>query len=142
MKTSAKGIALIKQSEGFRAQAYKCPAGVWTIGYGTTAGVTPGMVVTEATATEMLTKHVSGIETQLNGLNLRLRQSQFDALVDFIYNLGFGAFLHSTLLSMIRVNPDSINIPVEFRKWKNSGGKPLAGLITRREAEIRLYQSN
>jgi lysozyme len=140
MKTSTKGIALIKQSEGFRAEAYKCPAGVWTIGYGTTAGVTPGMVVTEAQATQMLTKHVTGIETRLNGLNLRLRQNQFDALVDFIYNLGFTAFLNSTLLSMIKVNPDSSNIPVEFRRWKNSGGKPLSGLITRREAEIRLYQ--
>lgn len=84
MKISQKGIALIKQSEGFRAQAYKCPAGVLTIGYGATAGVTPEMAVTEAQATEMLVKHVAGIESRLNGLNLRLRQPQFDALVDFI----------------------------------------------------------
>lgn len=141
MKTSAKGIALIKQSEGFRAKAYKCPAGVLTIGYGTTAGVTPEMVVTEAEATALMTKHVSGIEKQLNGLYLRLRQSQFDALVDFIYNLGFGKFLNSSLLDMIRVNPDSSNIPTEFRKWKNVKGLPNDGLIFRREAEIRLYQS-
>ena len=141
MKTSAKGIALIKQSEGFRAQAYKCPAGVWTIGYGTTAGVTPGMVVTEATATEMLVNHVSGIETQLNGLGLRLRENQFDALVDFIYNLGFGAFQSSGLLAMIKVNSDNSNIPTEFRKWRIAAGKPSQGLVNRREAEIRLYFS-
>lgn len=141
MKTSAKGIALIMQSEGFRAKAYKCPAGVWTIGYGTTAGVKPGMVVTEAEATAMLTKHVAGIEAQLNGLNLRLRQCQFDALVDFIYNLGFGAFSRSGLLAMIRVNPDNSNIPTEFRKWKNVSAQPNRGLIFRREAELRLYQS-
>ena len=141
MKTSAKGITLIKQSEGFRAKAYKCPAGVWTIGYGTTAGVIPGMVVTEAEANALMMKHVSGIEKQLNGLSLRLRQTQYDALIDFIYNLGFGNFLGSGLLRMIKVNPDSSNIPTEFRKWKNSGGSPSKGLIFRREAEIRLYNS-
>jgi len=141
MKTSAKGIALIKQSEGFRAQAYKCPAGVWTIGYGTTAGVTPGMVVTEAEASRLLVEHVAGIESQLNGQKLKLRQPQFDALIDFIYNLGFGAFLRSGLLAMVRVNPENSNIPTEFRKWKIAGGKPSTGLINRREAEIRLYFS-
>lgn len=141
MKTSAKGIALIKQSEGFRAEAYKCPAGVWTIGYGTTVPTGREMVVTEAEAAEMLKNHVAGIEAQLNGLKLRLRQPQFDALVDFIYNLGFGAFQRSGLLAMIRVNPDSVNVPTEFRKWKIASGKPSPGLINRREAEIRLYQS-
>jgi lysozyme len=141
MKTSEKGIQLIKSSEGFRAEAYKCPAGVLTIGYGTTKGISAGMVVTEDEATALLQEHVSGIEDQLNGLGLRLRQCQFDALVDFIYNLGFGALQRSGLLAMIRVNPDYINIPTEFRKWKIVSGKPSRGLISRREAEIRLYQS-
>ena len=141
MKTSAKGLALIRQSEGFRSKPYRCQAGVLTIGYGTTAGVTPGMVVTESEATELLKKHVEGIERQLNGLNLKLRQPQFDALIDFIYNLGFGNFTNSGLLRMIRVNPDSSNIPTEFRKWRNVSGLPNKGLIFRREAEVRLYQS-
>jgi lysozyme len=141
MKTSAKGIELIKKSEGFRAEAYKCPAGVLTIGYGTTAGVTPGMVVTEAEASGLLMKRIADIEHELYGLNLKIRQPQYDALVDFIYNVGLGAFLRSGLLVMIRVNPDSPNIPTEFRKWKFVSGNTSQGLINRREAEIRLYQS-
>jgi lysozyme len=141
MKTSTKGIALIKQSEGFRAVAYKCPAGVLTIGYGTTSGVTPNMKVTQTEAEQLLQKHLGMIENQLNGLNLRLRQNQFDALIDFIYNLGFGAFSRSGLLAMIRVAPDNSNIPTEFRKWRNVSGLPNKGLIFRREAEARLYMS-
>jgi len=99
------------------------------------------MRISEPQAQQMLVSHLASIEGQLNQLNLRLRQNQFDALVDFIYNVGFGAFKNSGLLRMIRVNPDSTNIPVEFRKWKFANGKPLPGLIDRREAEIRLYQS-
>lgn len=141
MKTSAKGIALIKQSESFRAQAYQCQAGVWTIGYGSTQGVCQGMVISEPDATRRLEMDVQMIEMQLTRLGLRLRQNQFDALVDFIYNLGIGAFLRSGLLQMIRVNPDNSNIATEFRKWRIAAGKPSQGLVNRREAEIRLYQS-
>lgn len=139
MKTSQLGIELIKQSEGFKPESYICPAGVVTIGYGTTKGVKPGMKVTEAEATALMMRDVSEIETNLNRLNLRLRQHQFDALVDFCYNLGFGRFLSSNLLKMVSVNPDSPNIPTEFRKWRIANGRPMAGLISRREAEIRLY---
>ena len=132
---------LIEKSEGFRAEAYYCPAGVLTIGYGSTQGVTPGMVVTREEATEMLQEHISGIEDQLNNMGWDLNQNQFDALVDFIYNVGWGHFVSSGLCRMIEVNPNSANIPTEFRKWKLVAGHENNGLIFRREAEIRLYQS-
>jgi lysozyme len=141
MKTSQQGIDLIKLAEGFRAKAYQCSAGVWTVGYGTTRGVTSKTVVTEAEASSLLMQHVAGIEAQLNDLGLNLRQCQFDAIVDFVYNVGFGAFSRSGLLAMVKVNPDSSNIPTEFRKWRLAGGAPNKGLISRREMEIRLYQA-
>ena len=86
MKTSPKGIALIKEFEGLRLKAYKCPGGVWTIGYGHTAGVKSGMVITEAQAEEYLKADLIVFERYLNGLGLALNQNQFDALVSFIYN--------------------------------------------------------
>lgn len=141
MQTSAKGIELIKVMEGFRARAYYCPAGKLTIGYGTTEGVTPGMVVSIEGAEVLLKRHLRTIETLLNSLGLRINQNQFDALIDFIYNLGFGNFSRSTLLKLIKMNPNAPTIPNEFRKWRLANGKPLPGLSKRREAEIALYTS-
>lgn len=141
MQTSSTGIELIKLNEGFRGAAYTCPAGKLTIGYGTTHGVKPGMTVTEQQAEMMLKKHLIGIENQLNSLGLRINQNQFDALVDFIYNVGWGNFIQSTLLRLIKANPQNPNIANEFRKWRLGGGVVLPGLVRRREAEIKLYNS-
>ena len=141
MKTSEAGLLLIESFESFRAEAYLCPAGVLTIGYGTTQGVEPGMVVTEQEAEEMLRNHVEGIENTLNGLSIDLSQNQFDALVCFIYNVGIGHFLSSGLLRTIKTDPNSAEVASEFRKWRLVGGQQSNGLIRRREAEINLYQS-
>ena len=142
MKTSPKGIALIKEFEGLRLKAYKCPGGVWTIGYGHTAGVKPGMVITEAQAEEYLKADLIAFERYLNGLGLALNQNQFDALVSFIYNVGTGNFSSSTLLRKVRANPQDNSIMDEFLRWVYSKGRVLPGLQRRRLAEMKLYFSN
>ena len=142
MKTSPKGIALIKEFEGLRLKAYKCPGGVWTIGYGHTAGVKPGMVITEAQAEEYLKANLIAFERYLNGLGLALNQNQFDALISFIYNVGTGNFSNSTLLRKVRANPQDNSIMDEFLRWVYSKGRVLPGLQRRRLAEMKLYFSN
>jgi len=141
MKASGKCIELIKRHEGFKAKAYKCPAGVWTVGFGSTVGVTEGMVVTEEQAVEMLRKHLATVERDLNNLKLAINQNQFDALVCFIYNIGFGAFLKSGILRSIRATPNSPVIQALFSEWVNGGGKRLPGLVRRRTDETTLYFS-
>ena len=142
MKTSPKGIALIKEFEGLRLKAYKCPGGVWTIGYGHTAGVKSGMVISEAQAEEYLKADLIAYERYLNGLGLALNQNQFDALVSFIYNVGTGNFSSSTLLRKVRANPQDNSIMDEFLRWVYSKGRVLPGLQRRRLAEMKLYFSN
>ena len=142
MKTSSKGIALIKEFEGLRLKAYKCPGGVWTIGYGHTAGVKPGMVISEAQAEEYLKADLIAFEKYLNGLGLALDQNQFDALISFIYNVGTGNFSSSTLLRKVKANPQDNSIMDEFLRWVYSKGRVLPGLQRRRLAEMKLYFSN
>ena len=142
MKTSPKGIALIKEFEGLRLKAYLCPGGVWTIGYGHTAGVKPGMVITKAQAEEYLKADLIAFERYLNGLGLALNQNQFDALISFIYNVGTGNFSSSTLLRKVRANPQDNSIVDEFLRWVYSKGRVLPGLQRRRLAEMKLYFSN
>ena len=142
MNTSPKGIALIKEFEGLRLKAYQCPGGVWTIGYGHTAGVKPGIVITKAQAEEYLKADLIAFERYLNGLGLALNQNQFDALISFIYNVGTGNFSSSTLLRKVRVNPQENSIMDEFLRWVYSKGRVLPGLQRRRLAEMKLYFSN
>ena len=142
MNTSPKGIALIIEFEGLRLKAYQCPGGVWTIGYGHTAGVKPGMVITEAQAEEYLKANLIAFERYLNGLGLALNQNQFDALISFIYNVGTGHFSNSTLLRKVRANPQDNSIVDEFLRWVYSKGRVLPGLQRRRLAEMKLYFSN
>ena len=142
MKTSPKGIALIKEFEGLRLKAYQCPGGVWTIGYGHTAGVKPGIVISEAQAEEYLKADLIAFERYLNGLGLALNQNQFDALISFIYNVGTGNFSNSTLLRKVRANPQENSIMDEFLRWVYSKGRVLPGLQRRRLAEMKLYFSN
>ena len=142
MKTSPKGIALIKEFEGLRLKAYKCPGGVWTIGYGHTAGVKPGMVISEAQAEEYLMADLIASEKYLNSLGLAINQNQFDALISFIYNVGTGNFSSSTLLRKVKANPLDNSIMDEFLRWVYSKSRVLPGLQRRRLAEMKLYFSN
>ena len=142
MKTSERGIELIKKFENFRSESYKCPAGVWTIGYGHTGKVKQGDKVTEDQATRLLEQDVEIAEKIVATLVKKpLRQQQFDALVSFVYNLGSGNFAGSTLLKKVNHNPNDLTIKNEFQRWIYSKGKPLPGLVARRQDESNLYFS-
>lgn len=142
MKIGENGINMIKSFEGFKPEAYLCPANVLTIGYGHTKNVKVGQRVTEAQATELLKSDLAHAENVVNSYNLRLTNNQFDALVSFVFNCGEGNFAKSTLLKMIKVNPNSNNIRLEFLKWNKGGGRVLLGLTRRRKAEADLYFKN
>jgi lysozyme len=139
MKTNQAGINLIKQMEGCRLQAYVCPAGKLTIGYGHTLGVYQGMRITEHIADELLRQDLAEFENQLNSLHLPITENQFAALISFIYNLGFGRFLSSTLKAKVSNDPMDPSIRHEFLKWTKAGGKELQGLLIRRNLEANLY---
>lgn len=144
MRTSDNGIELLKRFEGYREQAYRCPAGVWTIGYGHTGGVYEGQVCTREQAERWLREDLKNAENAVNALepSRPLRQNEFDALVSFVYNLGAGNFSGSTLRRKVLANPDNPSIRDEFGKWIYADGRIQPGLVTRREAEADLYFSD
>lgn len=139
MKTSDKGIKLITAHEGLRLEAYKCPAGVYTIGYGHTRTARPGMVITRHRAEELLKDDLVTAENAVNNQNLKLNQNQFDALVSFVFNVGSGNFRTSTLLRKVKANVDDPSIADEFMRWNKANGRVLFGLVRRREEESNLY---
>lgn len=125
--------------EGFRPIAYKCPAGVWTIGYGTTKGVRKGMRVSQDEAYKLLKDDARLLERQIESLGIPFSQNQFDAVGLFCYNIGFAAFKSSTLFKVIKNNRYDEKIESLWKQWKYSKGKVLKGLVVRREAECTLY---
>lgn len=141
MKSSEKAYSLIRQFEGLLLSAYKCPAGVWTIGYGHTSGVVPGMVIMKEQADEFLMRDIETTENIVRVECPGLRQCQFDALVSFVFNVGGGNFRKSTLLKKIKANQDDNSIMDEFLRWVYAKGIVLTGLQKRRLAEIKLYFS-
>ena len=141
MKASEKAYSLIRQFEGLRLKAYRCPAGVWTFGYGHTSGVVSGMVITKEQAEEFLSRDIATTENIVDAECMNLRQCQFDALVSFVFNVGGGNFRKSTLLKKIKANPDDNSIMDEFLRWVYAKGVVLPGLQKRRLAEMRLYFS-
>jgi lysozyme len=145
-KTGKAGIDMIKSFEGFRAAPYKCSAGVPTIGYGAT--FYPGgkkvtmtdAAITEEQAVELLANMLVSFEKYVDSYCVdTITQNQFDALVSFAYNLGPANLKSSTLLKKVNANPNDESIRLEFMKWVKAGGKTLAGLVRRREAEANLY---
>ena len=142
MKISDNGIELIKKHEGLRLEAYLCPAGKPTIGYGHTKDVKLGDVITEEEAEQLLREDLIVVENEINKHNLDINQNQFDALVSFVYNVGVGNFRTSTLLKKIKTDPNDKTIANEFKRWVYSNGKKLPGLVKRREEEAKLYFLN
>jgi lysozyme len=145
MKMSAEGLATVKEFEGLRLKAYKCPAAVWTIGYGHTSSagapsVTSDLEITKDEAEEILKRDMGQYEDGVRKyVKVNLNQGQFDALVDFAYNAGVGALAKSTLLK--KVNAEKFDeVPAEFMKWTKGGGKELPGLVRRRRAEVKLWR--
>lgn len=142
MKTSQKGIDLIKSFEGLELKAYKDSVGIWTWGYGSTGPhVTPDKVGTKEEAEQLLKKDLERFEKGVSDLvKVPLSQNQYDSLVSFSFNLGLSNLKSSTLLKKLNAS-DYIGASKEFERWNRAGGKVLAGLTRRRIAERDLFLS-
>ena len=147
MFISKQGIDLIKQFEGCKLKAYLCPAGVWTIGYGHTKGVYPGMVITQDLAEKFLIDDIWNFEREVESLvHVPITQGQFDALVSFAFNVGSDidddeiaeGLGDSTLLKHLNQRRYS-EAADEFLKWNRSRGRVVRGLTLRRSAERTLF---
>ncbi len=139
MKAGPAAVDLVAEMEGFRAQAYLCPAGVWTIGYGHTADVVKNMVISKATARQLLESDLQQAASAVRAaVSVKLSQNQFDALVSFVFNVGAGAFGESTLLGLLNKG-DFSGAAEQFRRWNKSGKVVLPGLVRRRAAERELF---
>lgn len=137
-KIGQAGLALIKQYEGCRLAAYRCAAGVWTIGYGHTAGVHSGMTITQAQADAYLQQDIAKFEGYVNNpayvpIIANLNQNQFDALVSFAFNLGAGN------LRKLCKGRTAAQIARAMPSYNKAAGKVLAGLTRRRKAEQALF---
>ena len=146
MTPSQNCFRVVKMFEGCRLTAYRCPAGIPTIGYGATRypsgqPVKMGETITQQRADLMLEWHLKefGGDVKMQLINTLVNQNQFDALVSFAYNCGIGALAKSTLMKKVRNNPNDESIRAEFAKWNKAGGKELAGLTRRRKVEADLY---
>lgn len=146
MRISQKCENKLKEYESLQLNAYVCPAGVLTIGWGHTGMVDGkkielGMTITKAKAQELFEQDVATVEKPLANEPFanRLSQGQWDALVSFIYNVGWGNYKKSTLRKRINEDINHADIPNQFRRWNKANGKVLAGLVKRREWEIEQY---
>lgn len=138
-------VDLVKQFEGLRTSAYKDSAGVWTIGYGTTArakvGIEPlpGMTITEAEAEYYLQKGLEKFSTEIAGLfTLPVNENEFGAFVSLAYNIGTTAFKRSSALRKFNAG-DKAGAAKAILLWNKAGGVVLKGLVRRREAERKLF---
>ena len=149
MKSSDKLLELIKESEGFSSTPYLCPAKIPTIGYGSTrypdsrkVSLSDNPITKEEATTYLRFDVVDAEKLVTKSVTVPLTQGQFDALVDFVYNLGPGAFLGSTLLKVLN-NGDYSTASNEFLKWNKARVdgilKELPGLTKRRKAEQQLF---
>ena len=139
MKTSSKGVSLIKSFEGCRLKAYKCPAGVWTIGYGHTAGVKSGDTITQEQADDYLRNDLEKYEKAVLNYDgiYHFNQNQFDALVSFTYNCGAGNLKNLTQSGKRTLAQISTKLPL----YNKAGGVVLRGLQRRRAAEKELFDT-
>jgi lysozyme len=138
---SKNGLAITEQFEGCRLVAYQDQVGVWTIGYGHTgSGVASGLTITQDQAVDLLTSDVAAAAAYVNAaVAVELQQDEFDALVDFVFNLGRGAFAGSTLLKDLNAGQFDA-AAAQFELWDHAGGQVVAGLLRRRQAEVALFQ--
>lgn len=147
MRINEQGINILHHFEGCRLEAYKCPAGVWTIGWGNTfyengEKVKAGEKITQQRADELFLFILNNFSNQVRAsLKQPIGTNRFNALLSFAYNVGIGNLRRSTLLKKVNINPTDETIRDEFMKWTRAGGKVLNGLIRRRKAEADLYFS-
>lgn len=137
---SEAALACIRVHEGLRLEAYRCPAGIWTIGYGHTRGVKSGDKITVEQAERYLLLDASEAELSVNRLAaVPLMQNQLDALVSFVFNLGFNKVADATLFKKLNAN-DYKGAAKEFDRWVYSSGKQLNGLVLRRADERKMFE--
>lgn len=145
-QASEEFYRLLKLFEGCKLEAYRCPANVVTIGWGSVLDskgnpIYMGAKITQADADLLLKNEV---ERKAKFLNKELgktevTQNQFDALLSFQYNCGNAALSGSTLFRKVKANPNDSTIVSEFAKWNKAGGKEIKGLTIRRATESKLY---
>ena len=139
MNLGYNGTKILKFFEGCKLTAYQDSVGVWTIGYGHTKGVYAGMSITQEEAEQMLLTELEEYEGYVEKyVTVPLTQNQFDALVVWVYNLGPTNFRNSTLLKELN-SGNYTAAGKEITRWNKAGGKVLAGLVKRREAEALLF---
>lgn len=138
---SQNGLNMTEGFEGLRLTSYQDSVGVWTIGYGHTSGVGPNQTCTQEQANEWLAEDVQGAAYVVNKVvTVPLNQNQFDALVDFVFNLGSGNFQSSTLLKLLN-SGDYAGASAQFPLWNHAGGVVVPGLTARRLAEQNLFNT-
>jgi len=140
-----KAVEMIADFEGFRSHAYLCPAGVWTIGYGTTSAsgvgidVRPGLTISESLARVYLRHALEKFGQKIRPkIGVLLCENEWAAILSLAYNIGPTAFARSTLLKRLNAG-DRLGAADAFRMWNKAGGKVLKGLKRRREAERELF---
>lgn len=140
MRISPRGLDLIRRHEGCRLQAYRCPAGILTIGIGHTGPeVTAAMEIDEEEALALLASDVGAAEDAvMDHVQVRLNQNEFDALVSFTFNVGPGAFAKSTLLRLLNAE-ERYAASLQFDRWTRAGTTVLPGLVARRAEERSLF---
>lgn len=142
MRASDRCYNIIKAAEGLRLYPYLCAAGVWTIGYGSTRGVTkdsPSITVEEALVRLKMDVQNEAERPLKNLVRVNLNQNQYDALVSLVFNIGQGNFEASTLRQKLN-RGDYEGAANEFWKWRRGGGRILPGLVKRREVEEKLFR--
>lgn len=138
MRVSDELIRQLKSYECLRLKAYRCPAGVPTIGWGHTQGVKMGQVITLQQAEALLKGDILPCERYVNTIRNDFTQGQFDALVDFIFNLGITRYRSSTLAKRV-LTGDVAAVQCEFKKWVYANGVKQGGLVKRRNWEALKY---
>jgi GH24 family phage-related lysozyme (muramidase) len=140
-KMNAAGMRILKECEGLYLNSYKCPAGVWTIGYGCTKGIRPGMTISEAEAEEMLRKELTEFEKGVERIlsHIPLNENQFSALVSLTYNCGMEPITEGMTIRRKLEARDYRGAAEGFLLWNKGGGRVLPGLVKRREMEKKLF---
>jgi lysozyme len=140
MNISQEGISLIKKFEGCELEAYKCAAGVWTIGYGHTKDVKEGDSILKEDAESMLVHELQEYCNDVDiAVKVDLKQNEFDALVSWTYNLGLTNLNSSTMLKVLNEGKHD-EVPAQMKRWNKASGQVKQGLVRRREAEALMFE--
>jgi len=141
-RVNAAGVALVKEHEGLRLKPYLCPGKIWTIGYGHTRTVRPGMTITSDQADILLDEDLRLAGKAVGRLvKVPLTNNQFAALASFVFNVGVANFERSTLLRLLNRGWYE-QVPAQLMRWNKVSGETLGGLARRRAAEARLWNKS